>query len=179
MKIRVVILSIISLLMSMIMGCSSLPTGYKPTIENENIGKKHDEFNGISYYRYGLLKNSPVEIYLKELDIISIKFPAISFTYTGTEWIFFESVTFLNSKNEKLTFYIKSYERTDDILSGGLVQEYAEKLLQESEKKQLLKLLNENEGTLKVRFSGKYYKDYNLSEDVVNALKIMLEKSTD
>jgi hypothetical protein len=168
--------SILIILGIILTGCVAIPAGYSPTnkSENEMIYKKHNEFKDISFYRHkAFFKFSPIEIYIGEGNDTYLR---IKFKYIGSDWIFFESATIINSEGSKVKFSFNSYDREDDVLSNGSVLEYIDESLSDKKAKEILNLINTNNEIIKLRLSGKYYKDYVLNESQINGLKEILKK---
>lgn len=160
----------------MLTGCAVIPTGYLPVSnsENEMIYKKYNEFKNISFYRHkAFFRTSPIEIYIGESETTYLR---IKFKYSGSGWIFFETATIINSEGSKVNFSFNSYDKETDVLSGNSVIEYIDESLSDYRAKEILNLINTNVGVIKVRLSGKYYKDYILTESQINGLKEMLNK---
>lgn len=145
-------------------GCATIPTGYTPisTTEIEMVYKKYDEFKDVTFYRHKVFfGTSPIEIYIVEGKTT---YPRIVFKYFGSDWIFFETATLINSKGTRVIFSFKSYDKTTDVLPGGSVRECIDEILPDSQARKILNLINSNEGEIKLRLTGKYYKDYILSD---------------
>lgn len=158
-------------------GCSTpyIPDGYDPisTVENEMIYKRYDEFKDVSFYRHKtFFHSSPIEIYIVE----STKtYPRILFKYYGSSWIFFETATLVGSNGQRVLFSFKSYDKITDVLSGGSVKESVDIVLDELKAEQILLMVSTSE-EIKLRLSGKYYKDSVIPDDVVNAIKDILTR---
>jgi hypothetical protein len=155
-------------------GCLSfVPEGYTPvsTTENEMIYKRYDEFKDVAFYRHKtFFGSSPIEVYIVEG---TSTYPRIVFEYYGSSWIFFETATLVGSDGQRISFTFKSYDKTTDVLSGGSVKERIDIVLDEARAEQILRMISTSE-EIKLRLSGKYYKDFSLPEDVVNAIKDIL-----
>ena len=155
-------------------GCAVIPTGYLPVSnsENEMVYKKHNEFKDISFYRHkAFFSPSPIEIYIGEGKLTYLR---TKFKYRGSDWIFFENATIINSESSKVKISFNSYDKETDVLSGSSVVEYIDESLSDYKAKEILNLINSNVDVIKVRLSGKYYKDYVLNESQINGLKEIL-----
>lgn len=173
---------ILIVLLLIVTGCGviptsrTIPTGYSPisNSKEEMIYKRYDEFKDISFYRHkAFFKSSPIEIYFVES---SSPFLRIEFTYYGSDWIFFESATIINSENSRVNIRFKSYDKDMDVLYSGNVMESIDKPLTDNDAMLILNLINDNKGEVKVRLSGKRNADYALNESQVKGLKDMLNK---
>ena len=83
------------------------------------------------------------------------------FIYRGSSWIFFDKVVILNQDGEKMEWTMKSYDKKTNVNSGIVREEY-DVLLTYSDAKKLYDFVSSS-GTVKLRYSGKYYEDYVLS----------------
>jgi len=156
-----------------------IPEKYTQISENSNIYEYYDEFKNVRFYHYkyffpssnpiSLIKYSPIEVYLvKEPEK---KYLRIIFRYRGSEWIFFEKAYLVNSEGDRLIFSFKQYNKTTEVISGVEVREEIDKVLPVNKAKELLSLIGNNKGEIKLRLSGrKYYKEYILTEKQINGL---------
>lgn len=173
--------SILIILLVMLTGCGiiptsrSIPTGYSPisNSKEEKIYKSYDEFKDISFYRHKVFfKFSPIEIYIVDS---SSPFLRIEFTYYGSDWIFFESATIINSEGSSVNFRFKSYDKESDVLYSGRVKEYIDVVLTDNKAIPMSNLIKYNRGEIKVRLSGKRNADYVLNESQIRGLKDILD----
>ena len=157
--------SILIILLVMLTGCGiiptsrSIPTGYSPisNSKEEMIYKSYDEFK---------------EIYIVDS---SSPFLRIEFTYYGSDWIFFESATIINSEGSSVNFRFKSYDKESDVLYSGRVKEYIDVVLTDNKAIPMFNLIKYNRGEIKVRLSGKRNADYVLNESQIRGLKDILD----
>ena len=170
---RMCFLLVIAFLLS---GCMALvPQGYVPITsqKDENFYVKYDEFKDVSFVRhkyfFGIYADEPIAIYeVKDKNL------RVVFKYHGSDWIFFENVTLINSSGNKSVFEFKTYDKTTDVGSGGIVYESIDLYLSDSEAKKILNTLSAP-GNKKVRLSGKYYKDYVLDSPKILALTQIID----
>jgi len=85
------------------------------------------------------------------------------FIYRGSSWIFFDKIIILNQDGNKMEWRMKSYDKKSNVSSGIVSEEY-DVLLTEDEAKKLYDFVSSS-GTVKMRFSGKYYEDHVLSSN--------------
>ena len=172
---RIQIFVSLILFVTLFNSCSSIPSGYTQyESENTNLYIKNSEFTNDSYIRhkyfFNTFKETPIDLSITKEP--KTKILSARFTYRGNKWIFFENVTIINANGERLEWKFKSYNKDTDVLSGGDVYESASTILTDEEAQNLLNLLSSN--NVKLRFSGKYYDQYSLNENYVNALKEIL-----
>ena len=160
---------------------SVIYNGYKPlsNSKNEVIYKKQNEFNDYNYYRHKTMflsiSTSPIYLYVSEKD--NKKYLRAEFRYDGADWIFFKKATLLNSNKSKMSFSFDSFKRETNVkYSGNGVSEEYDVSLDESQAKELLSLLNSNEGKIKLRLEGdNNLKDYVLKKSHIESFKELLD----
>ena len=144
-------------------------TEYK-TEENEtksNIVEEYDEFKKTSFIKNKKIENQvPVDIYIGKNE--ETKWLRIRFRYRGSDWIFFDKITIINSEGATISWNINTFDKNTDVLSNGSVYESIDLQLSDSKKEELYSLL-QGDG-VKIRLSGKYYSDYNIKTDYASAL---------
>jgi hypothetical protein len=163
-----------------VVSCSTLniPSGYTQyNADTSNIFIRNDEFKNVSFiqhkYFFNIFLDQPLIIYIAKNQ--NTKFVRAKFSYDGSDWIFFEDAIIVNSNGERMSWTFKSYEKNTDIGSGGHVYENIDIVLSADEVSKLIKLIGGN--NVKIRLSGKYYKEYSLDADYINALREILEFS--
>jgi len=154
---------------------SSIPSGYTQYgTETSNLYIRNDEFKNVSFiqhkYFFNIFIDHPISVYIAKTQ--SAKLLRAVFSYDGSDWIFFENAIIINNSGERLARTFKSYDKNTDVGSGGHVYESIDIVLTDAEVSQLMKLLEA--GNVKIRLSGKYYKEYSLNEDYINALMEIL-----
>lgn len=170
--------SFVLLLVVVCVGCVSIPKNYKKVSEKSDIYVRYDEFEGVSFYQHKIAFQSlvdmskPVELYIVKRQIA--KGMRIRFQYYGGSWIFFEQATILNNNGRRIEFTFRSYDKETTVISGGLVSEIIDLPFSEEDIKIMENMLISAEPKIKVRLSGKFYKDYELDKDTVMALKDIL-----
>ena len=172
--VRIVVVIIVFL---NITGCTALqlPAGYKPidSSQNQQIYRRYDEFKNVSFYKHKAfwsLLPTPIEVYVGEDDS---KYMRLIFRYKGSDWIFFDNTTVINSEGDKMSFSFETYDKTTDVGYGGYVTESIDLSLSRSRAIELLDLVTTN-GEVKVRMSGEYYRDYIISKNQVEAIRQMI-----
>jgi len=80
------------------------------------------------------------------------------FIYEAGSWIFFDKVVILNQDGEKMEWTMKSYDK-DTYVNSGIVREEYDVMLTDIDAKKLYDFVSSS-GTVKMRFSGKYYEDH-------------------
>jgi len=150
------------------------PQNYSPltTKKDNNFYIKHDEFKNASFIRHKLFFNKYADLPL-ELYIVKDSNLRITFTYRGSDWIFFDQAILLSS-TDRMEFSFKSYDKTTNVGYGGAVFESIDLYLSDQDSQKLLNILNAS-GDHKVRLTGKYYRDYILNKNKINALKEILD----
>ncbi|MDC1032245.1 hypothetical protein OAQ57_01245 [Candidatus Marinimicrobia bacterium] len=153
------------LLFSLFVGCSSGP--YTTT----------DDFSGITFHRGNISSSSgliggllilkaerQVTTEMKESFLIRLEFH-------HTDWLFIESVTFKNIKeNWEKSFEWKSYDVNTDVIGGGRI---TEKIVIMLSKEELTELLSQS--NFDVRLYGKnYYKNFPFPKEKMTTWKQFL-----
>ena len=95
-------------------------------------------------------------------------YPRIVFYYSGKGWIFFENATIINVNGDRISWNIKSYEKDNDVGSGGYVSERSDILITPKDAESLIKLLSG--GASRLRLSGKRSMEYEINEKHRNVL---------
>ncbi len=167
---KIIVAIIVSFL---IVGCVGVvPQGYKPLKEKSLVYTKYNEFKKFTVYSHKNLFGNYIKIYLLDKESFNEPLYRIKFIYRGSDWIFFNSATLINTDGEDIRFTISRTDKDTEVLSGGNVYEDSDIVLSMSERKKLLKLLNSK--SVKLRLSGKYYKDYQLNKSTKQGLIEML-----
>ncbi|PJZ43787.1 hypothetical protein [Leptospira brenneri] len=158
------------LIFSTILSCSTLPKGFSPIAPESNIIEKKDLVENRNIYTHsdlvGLFKPKPLHMYVITKD--KNKWLRIVFTYTGTDWIFFEKM-FLSGKEERIEFSIENYDKFTNVASDASITEKADILIDKSEIK-TLKNLFAKPFTLRLR--GKYQRDFDY-DNCISCLELI------
>lgn len=136
-------------------------------IFKSNMVEDYDEFKKTSFIKNKKIDNQvPVDIYIGKNE--ENKWLRIRFRYRGSDWIFFEKATIINSDGATITWNINTWDKNTDVLSNGNVYESIDLQLTDTRREELYSLLQGN--GVKIRLIGKYYKDYEIKTDYVLSL---------
>ena len=172
-------------------GCNVAPTGYVKisSRSEEKIYKKYDEFKNITWYQHSSLFShynsliglkSPINVYYgiqNKGDSVE-KTLRCKFVYVGSSWIFFDTVTIINSNGGKKLWTLKTYDKITNVNTTELLTEVYEScdiFLAESDAQELYNIVSKS-GKVKLRLSGKYYEDNEISEEQKTAIKSMIKQ---
>jgi hypothetical protein len=147
---------------------SRVPSDYKPLTNNEEyLYKKYDQFQDVSFVRhyefFGLFGSLPIEIYDVNKRILRIVF-----TYWGNDWIFFDKAIIINSNGGRKIFSIEYFNKKTNI-DGSFVTETIDMYLPSKDTDDILAIIS-RPGLIKIRLTGEYSRDYELSPEKVKAL---------
>lgn len=134
------------------------------------LKKKYDDISGITWYEnpyfvhYDDRNLTSIYIGKKDQDI----WLRLKMSYTGEDWIFFESA-YLSYDGMTRNIFFNEYKEKESDHSGGNVWEWIDVEINES----LLEYLREmvNGKSVKMRLSGKYTKTRNLSSSEIKGIK--------
>lgn len=153
----------------------------------QNIEKEYDEFNNITWFES---KNIDGEKFSKETEISVTRVflygsqygrlgeyadnVRLVLRYYGDDWIFFDKVIIL-ADGERKEFQLNVYKAKREVVKGGFfgrVYEEYDIAIGEDDMDFFLKVANSN--TAKVRFSGKYDRDFYLNSNEKYIIKNIL-----
>jgi len=153
-----------------------IPTDYKQIVENPIFYVKKDDFKNVSFisHKECFHKDTisgPFKLYIVKGE--NSKALRILFSYFGSDWIFFENAILLNEEGRRVSYIFKSYDKTTEVISGNVFERMDYLLatvMTLNEKTYDLNLENVQqlqellEGkNIRIRLTGKYYKDYTLN----------------
>ncbi len=152
--------------------CSSfviVPEGY--TTEDELIYKKIDEFKQRTFYTpkvsFANTENNPIYFYISKGAKDKILF--LDIRYEGYDWIFWNTAIIISGQ-DRITITVNRYGSINtSVCCGGIVFEECNNIIGDQYAQKLKQMaLSGNE--VKLRLSGKYYKDYVLSQENLSAI---------
>lgn len=167
-KIKFAFIFLVSIILN---SCGSIVyNGYEPINNDKNaiIYKKQNEFNDYTYYRhktfFTTFSSSPLYLYVAESK--ENKYLRAEFRYDGSDWIFFDNATILNSEKVKMKFTFDSLNRKTNVKTSSIgVSEEFSIIINDSKAKELLNLLSSDvDGDIRIRLSGDGIKDYVLKK---------------
>ncbi len=172
------------------MGCVSAQAsnlGEPVSTDWSDLRIKHDEFRNISFIQSVALSsdvsNSPVSLYISQIENTDIlRFRA---EYLDIGWIFLDNAIFINDQGKNIQYSFDISEVDRSVFSGRWVKEVVDVVFSHfttvdgigqhsdiNKIKDLQELLN---GTnIRLRLSGDKYREYNISDSHVTALKNMI-----
>lgn len=178
------------LLAVILISCVMVPNDYKKINNLSKIYRKYDDFNKTTYYQHEMSfstahtvstiyhTNSPMFLYVAQGDD-GRKTIFARFYYYGSDWIFFNKVIIKDNNGNQLAFNVESYDKNTEVLSGGNVKESIDIPIPnlgndviDNKFEKLSEIINN--GGIKIRLTGKYYKDYVISPDVIQNYQEML-----
>ena len=180
MNTRIILFFILSLLVSCATGAH---LGEKVSPDWPDLRIDRDEFRNIAFIQsvvlnigHGFTAPSPIELYIGILeDGNSLRLRA---TFNGSRWIFFNRAILINDQGGNIQYNFNTSDINRTVISGNHVRErvdvpfsaYLMGIHTEAEKiKELRQFLN---GTnIRLRLSGESYREYNISDRFVTALK--------
>lgn len=172
----------LSLLLSItVFSCVMIPNGYKQIDNISKIYKRYDDFKNITYYWHessfstAYTCQTPLYLYISKGKE---KVLCARFLYVGANWIFFDQIIIKDNSGNTLTFNVKSYDKTTDVTSRGTIRESIDISLFEidgfidNKFEKLTEIIHN--GGIKIRLSGKYYKDYEISSEIIQIYRNMI-----
>ncbi len=133
----------------------------------KGIIEEYDEFKKVTFIKNLEIDNKiPLDMYIGKDE--ENKWLRIRFRYKGSDWIFFDTITIINSNGSSISWKINSWDKNEEILDYGNVYESIDISLSDSKKEELKSLLKGNQ--IKIRLSGKKYNDYNIDDEYALAL---------
>ena len=137
--------------------------------------ERYDEFQQITWIQhqfYDTESSEPLRLYIGEIK--GKKWLRGVFRYYGGDWIFYDEVILIDSKGNRLSWNVESYDKQNDVSHwGGYVTETYDFLLSDTDASTLYNILEDE--TVKLRMVGDYYRDYKLEPERITALKEILE----
>lgn len=142
----------------------------------------YDDVRGISWYKQKYFKHysntNRASIYIgKEKD--SMPFLRLQLSYTGDDWIFFENA-YLSHDGDTKQIFFDEYQEKDSDNGNGAVWEWIDVKIDDSQVSWFRKFAESKNA--KMRLSGKYTKDRNLTPqerqgilDVLNGYEYLKE----
>ena len=161
-------ITFIILMSFLIMSCSSVPKGYKET-STKNIYEKYDEFGNFTIYQHCEFFDfdEPFSVYIIKEE--NRKYIRAVFTYTGDDWIFFDTAVIMNREKDRITFKLDPLTRETDTYKDDdelKVFESIDVVLTESQIENLYNLCKKEYA--KMQLSGKSSKNYgNIDDEAV------------
>lgn len=137
----------------------------------KTIPRKYDEFKDTTWvnsYNWNQFSNINVYYGVTGKDVIKGTYwPRIVFQMSSSDWVFFTKVII---KIDEYT-YTKDFKYNDVVRDsgGGRIYEEIDLLLDSKEEEMIEKLIASGKG--KMRFSGKYTKDINISSKDIERIK--------
>jgi len=137
--------------------------------------ERYDEFQQITWIQhqfYDTESSEPLRLYIGEIK--GKKWLRGVFRYHGRDWIFYDEVILIDSKGNRLSWNVESYDKQNDVSHwGGYVTETYDFLLSDTDVSTLYNILEDE--TVKLRMVGDNYRDYKLEPERITALKEILE----
>ena len=168
-------LIILSAICYVLIGCAGNKNYTAANIEGyPGIHKKNNEYEDVTFYRdkaFFTVYPSPIEVYMGRKG--GDDYLIARFKYRGSDWIFFDDFTMLNSEGDKIKYTFKSYDSNRRVVGSDVVESY-EKDISVSEAQKILDFINKGDGVIKVRLLGDYHKDIVMRESHVSGLKEIL-----
>ena len=139
----------------------------KLKVENDEFEKKTWYYN--PYFAHKFFSNN-VSLYIgRKGDKI---WPCARISYTGSDWIFFDEITFLIGEGT-FTFAFDKYKNKDTEVSGGLVAEWVNMSIDQYPFSYIADIPDFDNAA--VRMSGKYTKDRKITDTEKKAIRTVVE----
>jgi hypothetical protein len=176
-KVKIYTLIIISLLFSTCAMQTPLPSELSQDEIKDFVEIRHDKMENITWYKIRNYQFRRVDLYMGEKD--DNQWLLLKCSITSTDWLFIDTIIFMTEAEEKYKTTFKNRDRKSEA-SGGSVKEWVHIPVKKSCNSKFcitidyLEKIGSSEKTT-VRFSGKYYKDIELTEGEMRSIGYMIK----